>query len=118
MFSLRRPGVRARRKIALLEIDYDAVLSKILARGGDFADLYVEQGEPFSILCEEDRIEKVVSGRDWGVGVRLVTGGKTAYAYTNDLTTASLNELAEAVGRAAAASKDPSCVPMLNLTRK
>ncbi len=98
------------------EIDYDAVLRRALARGGDFADLYIEQGEPFSILCEEDRIEKVISGREWGAGVRLVRGGKTAYAYTNDLSTASLCELADAAGGAAA--KDPVGTLVLDLSTK
>lgn len=102
----------------VLEIDYAAVLRRALAHGGDFADLYIEQGEPFSILCEQDRIEKVISGREWGAGVRLIVGGKTAYAYTNDLSTASLCELADAVGGAAAASQEPVRPLVLDLSVK
>jgi TldD protein len=83
-------------------IDFSAVLKKTLRRGGDFADVFIEQSSPLAIVCEDDRIEKVVSGLDQGAGVRLVFGHKTAYAYTNELTTESLLELADTVMRAGA----------------
>jgi len=54
------------------------------------------------IVCEDGRVEKVLSGIDQGAGVRLITGQRTAYAYTNDLSRESLLELADVVRRAAA----------------
>lgn len=82
-------------------IDYAAVLTKALSSGGEFADIFVERSAPFSIVCEDGKIEKVISGFDYGAGVRLIFGERTAYAYTNELTTESLLEIADAVRQAA-----------------
>jgi len=82
-------------------IDYPAVLAKALSSGGEFADIFVEQSAPFAIVCEDGKIEKVISGCDFGAGVRLIFGQRTAYAYTNELTTRSLLEIADAVRQAA-----------------
>lgn len=86
-----------------IEVDYAAVLKKALSGGGEFADIFVERSSPFMIACEDGRIEKVISGVDCGAGVRLIIGRRTAYAYTNDVTTESLLEIADAVRQAAAA---------------
>jgi TldD protein len=82
-------------------LDYAAVLKRALGNGGEYADIFVEYSTPFSLVCEDSRMEKVISGMDCGAGVRLIFGHRTAYAYTNDLTTASLLELADAVRQAA-----------------
>jgi TldD protein len=83
------------------DIDYSAILKKALQGGGEFADIFIEQSSPLSLMCEDDKIEKVISGLDCGAGVRLVFGRHTAYAYTNEITTESLVELADAVRQAA-----------------
>jgi TldD protein len=86
--------------IVNVAIDYAAVLAKALSSGGEFADIFVERSIPFSIVCEDGKIEKVISGFDYGAGVRLIFGKRTAYAYTNELTTESLLEIADAVRQA------------------
>ncbi len=96
-------------------IDYQAILSKALSGGGEFADIFVERSIPFSIICEDGKIEKVISGFDYGAGVRLIFGQRTAYAYTNELTTASLLEIADAVRQAATQGLQRE---VLTLTRK
>ncbi len=83
------------------EVNHAAVLKRALSRGGEFADLFIERSTPFSIVCEDGRIEKVISGMDCGAGVRLIFGKRTAYAYTNEVTTESLLEIADAVRQAA-----------------
>jgi TldD protein len=98
-----------------VSVDYAAVLKKALSGGGDYADLFIERSAPFSILCEDGKIEKVLSGIDQGAGVRLIFGARTAYAYTNELTTGSLLEIANAVRQAATTSGPHST--MINLTR-
>jgi PmbA/TldA metallopeptidase domain 1 len=84
-----------------VNIDLGAVLKRALGNGGEFADVFIEQSAPFSIMCEDSRIEKIMSGLDCGAGVRLIFGQRTAYAYTNELTTGSLLEIADAVRQAA-----------------
>lgn len=90
-----------------IDIDYALVLKKALQLGGEFADIFIERSAPLSILCEDSKVEKVISGLDCGAGVRLVFGERTAYAYTNELTTSSLVELAEAVSKTASVDGGP-----------
>ncbi len=96
-------------------LDYAAVLKKALSSGGEFAEIFIERSSPFSIVCEDSKIEKVVSGFDHGAGVRLIFGQRTAYAYTNELTTESLLEIADAVRQAASKGARGAVV---DLTRK
>ncbi len=79
------------------DIDFTAVLKRALEGGGEFADIFIERSLSFSILCEDNRIEKVSSGLDCGAGLRVLAGGCTAYAYTNELTMTALLTLADAV---------------------
>jgi TldD protein len=98
-----------------IDVDFSAVLKKALSNGGDFADLFVERSCPLTIVCEDNRVEKVVSGLDHGAGIRLVFGQRTAYAYTNDVTTESLLELADTVRQA---GEDGAYQPNIILSRK
>jgi len=83
--------------MGLVSFDPFKVIKAALKNGGDFADIYVEDGVNNSIVCEEDRIEKVISGRDRGAGIRVISDQKTYYAYTNDLTEKGLLEVASVV---------------------
>ena len=87
-----------------LGIDCHAVLRRAMRLGGDYADLFVEHAAPLTIVLEDGRVERVVAGQESGIGVRVLFGGKTAYAYTNELTTAAALEIAGAVSSAAASS--------------
>lgn len=87
--------------IRIPDIDFGRILSRALRNGGDFADIFMEHSSMLSIVCEDDKIEKVVSGIDAGAGIRLVFAGRSAYAYTNELSFEALSELADAVSLAA-----------------
>lgn len=76
------------------------ILKKALSKGGDYADIYISHDRPLSIQLEDNKIEKIVSGIDSGIGVRVVFGGKSAYAYSNDFSEASLFNIADAVSSA------------------
>lgn len=84
----------------LKDIDPFVILKKALKHGGDFADIYLEETINTSIICEEDRIEKVITGRDIGCGIRVVFDSKTSYGYTNDMTEKGLLSAAEVVSKA------------------
>lgn len=95
------------------EVNHAAVLKRALSRGGEFADIFIERSTPFSIVCEDGRIEKVISGMDCGAGVRLIFGKRTAYAYTNEVTTESLLEIADAVRQAAGGGEARSDIHLI-----
>lgn len=85
------------------QIPYE-LLSKIikntLSRGGDYADVFIEHTGSVSIHLEDNKIERLLPGIDAGVGVRVIFGEKSAYAYTNDFSESSLLELADTLSKA------------------
>lgn len=74
---------------------------QVAQKGGDFAEIFLEQKEITRISCEADKIERVISGHEQGAGIRVLRGEHTAYSYTNDLSKENLMELAHQVGRPA-----------------
>lgn len=81
-------------------LDISAILRRALAGGGEFADIYFEESATTTVVCEDGKIEKVLAGTDRGVGIRVISDLRTAYAFTNEVTEASLVSLAETVSRA------------------
>ncbi len=81
------------------------VLDTALKRGGDFADVYVENRVTTMVACEENRIERIKSGVDIGAGVRVVYGDTTAYAYTNKISKKELMAVADIASQAAQNAK-------------
>ena len=82
-------------------IPYQEILREALREGGDFADLFFEQTHSVVITCEEDRIEKVVSGLDRGVGLRILFNRKTFYGFTTELSREPILDLARRISRSA-----------------
>jgi TldD protein len=76
-----------------------AILKQALAAGGEFAEIYFEEGYATQIVAEDGRIEKVLSSADRGVSIRVISDFRTAFGYSNDLTEKSLLELAATVSR-------------------
>lgn len=82
-------------------------LARAMRRGGDFADIYLENRTSTVIACEDNKIERIKTGTETGAGVRVVYGDTTAYAYTNKVTAEELLQVADIASRAAqAADKD------------
>ncbi|HWI54515.1 MAG TPA: TldD/PmbA family protein, partial [Desulfobacteria bacterium] len=90
------------------------VLQLALAKGGDFADIFIEEKRTAGVGCEADKIERINSGIDAGAGIRVVFGDTTAYAYTNDLTKDGLSQVARVVS---SASEGGSKVVNINLNK-
>ena len=80
---------------------HSELLGKVLARGGEYADIYVESRRATSLIVEDRRLEKVISGDESGAGIRLLYHGKTSYACSNDLSPGALRRAAGEVGRMA-----------------
>jgi len=65
--------------------DLETYLSEALSRGGDYSDLYFEYRINHSIVLEEQIIKSATKSVSLGVGVRVISGEKTGYAYSDDL---------------------------------
>ena len=92
----------------MIETDVlDRVLERALRRGGDFAEVFVEDRTSSSARLDDGRIEELTSGRDRGAGIRVVVGDSTGFAHTADLSEAGLLEAAGAAAVAARAGGRP-----------
>jgi TldD protein len=82
------------------------VLLDACARGTDDADLYFEHSVQEGWSLEEGRVKSGSFAIDHGVGVRVVRGEKTAFAYSDDISLPALRDAANSVStERAAASK-------------
>ena len=48
------------------------ILDAALKQGADFAEIFIEQKESTAISCEDEKIEKINTGIDYGMGIRVM----------------------------------------------
>jgi TldD protein len=99
----------------LWEFNLTKILNTALKRGGSFAEIYFEENQPTSIVCEDNKIEKVITGIDAGVGIRVIHNNRTSYAYTNLVNEKALLDLADSVSLAC---KEGTYHKEINLTKQ
>ncbi len=68
----------------------DKLLSTALERGGQFAEIYAEFSVINGISLEENKIRQAQAGISMGVGIRVIDGEKTGYAYSERFDTDDL----------------------------
>ncbi len=90
----------------------EQVFSKMLAHRIDYADLYFQYGRAESWSLEEGIVKSGSFSIDQGVGVRAVSGEKTAFAYSDDISLNALENAALAT-RAIARQGNSQSVPAL-----
>jgi len=74
----------------------DTVFGQILAHRVDLADLYFQYTRSESWSLEEGIVKSGSFNIDQGVGVRAVSGEKTAFAYSDDISLTALEAAARA----------------------
>ncbi len=74
----------------------DTVFGQILAHRVDYADLYFQYTRSESWSLEEGIVKSGSFNIDQGVGVRAVSGEKTAFAYSDDISLPALDAAAQA----------------------
>jgi TldD protein len=80
-------------------------LSEITSRGVDDADLYFQYTRSEGWSLEEGIVKTGSFSIDQGVGVRAVSGEKTAFAYSDDISWTSLLDAAHTVRSISATAK-------------
>ena len=80
--------------------ELEEILSAALSKGGDYADIFIENTDQTNITLEDDRIDKLTAGNDGGAGIRVIAGTVTHYACSNDTTYPALLEKAKTLSRA------------------
>ena len=90
------------------------VLNAALSRGGDFAEIFVEDKLVGNIKLIGGNIENNMTGREYGVGIRILDNFNAIYAYTNDSSEENLIKVAK---NAAAALNGKATERVLNFLK-
>lgn len=87
----------------------EAILSEALKKGGEWADIFIEETIKNNAQLSDEKIKNVSRQHLTGAGIRVVSQLKEFYAYTNDLTESGLikasSALADAVSRQVSGQK-------------
>lgn len=94
------------------------VLQAALETGGDFSEVFVEDRYTNHMVLQNSRLEKNLSGRDFGVGIRVFHGLQSVYAYTNDFSRGGLLKAARTAAKAIQGKEDgkTTIIPLLKET--
>ena len=82
------------------------VIGSIMSHEVDYADLYFQYSRAESWGLEEGQVKSGNFSIDQGVGVRAVSGEKTAFAYSDDINLPALQQAANAARAIAALGEE------------
>lgn len=81
------------------------VTEKALSKGGDYADLFFEHKTLNSLALEDGNVNRAFSNVDFGVGIRVLKGDQTGFAYSETITSEALMKAANTAANIASGSK-------------
>jgi len=81
-------------KFGITERDLESYLSEALSAGGEYADLYFEYLSTSSIGIDEGIVKSASESVTLGVGIRVIAGERTGYAYSDDLSPEKIRKAA------------------------
>ncbi len=90
----------------------DGIFAQMFAHRVDYADLYFQYSRSEGWSLEEGIVKSGSFNIEQGVGVRAVSGEKTAFAYSDEISLTALQDAAQAT-RAIAAQGGRGIVPLL-----
>src|SRR5678816_242695 len=102
-------------KFGITPNDLQRYLGEALSAGGDYADLYFEYLTSTSITVDESIVKSASQGISAGCGVRVLSGERTGYAYTDDL---SPERILHAARTAALIASGPAKTPSMGFQQK
>src|ERR1700691_1284156 len=88
-------------KFGISRRDLENYLSEALGGGGDYPDLYFEYLATASISIDESIVKSATQGVSLGVGVRVIAGERTGYAYSDGLSPEKIKKAAQVAARIA-----------------
>lgn len=74
------------------------VIAVAMSKGGDYADLFFEHKLSSNLGLEDGKVNRAYSNVDFGVGIRVLKGDQTGFAYSENV---GLNEMINAAKMAA-----------------
>ena len=83
---------------SLTERELHSILSTALSRGGEYADIYLEDTRISSLELQDGTVSQAQQVMLYGAGIRVVQGTQTGYAYTMDLSPEAMHQAARFAG--------------------
>jgi TldD protein len=62
------------------------VIAEAMSKGGNYADLFFEHKKTNSLSLEDNKVNRAVSNVAFGVGIRVLKGDQTGFAYSETVT--------------------------------
>ena len=84
--------------------DLRKVITVALEKGGDYADLYFEHTISNNLGLQDGEVNRAASDIQYGVGIRVVAGDQTGYAYVENVNLSEMLNAARTASRIAAGS--------------
>ena len=100
------------------EAQLKQVLSAALEKGGTYADLFFEHSFSNNIALQDGAVNRANSSIDFGMGVRVVSGDQTGYAYVENITLEEMTKAARTAARIANESSTKTPVSLTNMDIK
>ncbi len=91
----------------------EKIIDISLSTGGDFAEVFVERKNSSSLFMIDGKIESSISGRDFGVGIRIFKGVFSVYGYTNDVTEENLIETTKKIAKSIEGTKEDITINLI-----
>ncbi|MBT3385759.1 MAG: TldD/PmbA family protein [Prolixibacteraceae bacterium] len=91
------------------------VIATAMNKGGDYADLFFEHKISNSLGLEDGKVNKAYSNIDYGVGIRVLKGDQTGFAYSESI---SPDEMLNAAKMAANIANSNASISMGEVNEK
>lgn len=96
--------------------DLKKIIQVALSKGGDYADLYFEYSTANELALRDGEVNAAGSHIDYGMGVRVLSGDRTGYAYTEVTTMEEMIKAAQAASVIASENSSSYNATNINIT--
>jgi TldD protein len=89
------------------EVDHkllNKIISAAMEKGADYADLFFEHSLRNTSALEDNKVNSAYSNIGYGVGIRVLKGEQTGYAYSEDITEEAMLKAAKTAANIANSS--------------
>lgn len=92
------------------------IIQIALSKGGDYADLYFEYSSANELSLRDGEVNSAGSHIDYGMGVRVLSGDRTGYGYTEVTTMEEMIKAAKAASMIASENRSSYNSANINIT--
>lgn len=89
------------------------ILNLALSKGGNFSEVFLEYRVFTFVKMEDDIIKETAESIDLGMGIRVISGDKTGYGYTNNLTFKDMKKTALTAAQIASEHKNTNLLDLV-----